>query len=223
MKERAGRAVRYAVPLVVMAFLGGGCSTTRHSHSQEQSTFLSSYERLESGGWGRAQYWADSNFKLEDYDRALVPQIKLYVSEASGITPEDAGRLSSMFRDQVTKRLQEVGWEIAKQPGKRTLTLSIALTELNAANPYLNGVTAVTPYLSVGIKALAITADVHVFVGEVSAEMQIVDSSSGEILAEAIDRRVGSQSILNVGSTWGDVEDAMEVWAERIAVGFTKK
>ena len=68
----------------------------------------------------------------------------------------------------------------------------------------------------------AIAADVHVFVGEVSTEVQVVDSTTGVILAEAMDRRVGTHSLWNAASTWGDVKDAMGIWTDRMADGLSK-
>ena len=124
--------------------------------------------------------------------------------------------------DVVNERLVEKGWELADAPGPRVALVRLALTEVDGAHPVGNILTSL-PYASSGaIQLLAVTADVHVFVGKVSTEVQVTDSTTGVILAEAVDRRVGSHSLLNMGSTWADVEDAIGVWVDRLARGLAK-
>ncbi len=58
--------------------------------------------------------------------------------------------------------------------------------------------------------------------GQVSTELQILDSSNGNVLAEAYNRRVGAHTLRPIGSTGGDVEDAVGEFAERLATGLER-
>ena len=72
------------------------------------------------------------------------------------------------------------------------------------------------------VTLLAISADVDAFVGEASWGAQVLNWATGATMAEAIDRRVVTQSMLNVGSSWAKVEDAIDVWVERASDGLLK-
>lgn len=210
--------------LLSSCLAASSCSTTMESKPVRHSGFLSDYARLgvpESGG---GMSWANPDFDLADYDSLFVPNVEMWLSQDNDkkLTKENAGRISGMFRSRTLELIAKRGWRIADKPGKRTATLRLALTELNAADPVGNLVAGSAPYLGTAVKVLAITADVHFFVGEVSTEVQILDSTTGKILAEALDRRVGNHSVWNTGSTWGDVEDAIGVWTERLAHELSK-
>jgi len=57
----------------------------------------------------------------------------------------------------------------------------------------------------------------YAFVGSAEAEMKLTDSVTGELLAAALDKRAGGASIKNATSfKWGDAQNAMDYWAEKI-------
>ena len=221
-KFRASACAAFLLTCIAL-LAATSCSTTRQSGSVRESGFLSDYGRLESDPVG-GNSWADPEFELFDYAGLFVPEIEFWLSEGneSSLSKENAERLASLFRAKTIEKLQEQGWRIVEEPGERTVSVRLALTELEGANRYGNIITSV-PYVSTAaIQALAITSDVNVFVGQASTEVQVVDSSTGKVLAEGLDRRVGAHSVVNIGSTWGDVEDAIEIWSGRIARGLSK-
>jgi len=215
--------MRVVVTMAVLA-VTVGCATTRHSEGIRHAGFLSDYNRLEDTGPGGSHHWSNPEFQLSDYDAVCVPQVELRLSKTNqdDLQPQNANRLATLFRTSAMDKLKEKGWIIAAEPGERTFTIRLALTELNPANPYANVVTGLPTYINTATLVLGVTTDVHLFVGKVSTEVQVIDSEDGTILAEALDRRVGSQSPLNMGSTWGDVEDVIDIWTDRLAAGFTR-
>ena len=57
----------------------------------------------------------------------------------------------------------------------------------------------------------------YAFVGSAEAEMKATDSSTGELLAAAVDKREGGAGIKAAASfQWGDSQNAMDYWAARI-------
>ena len=209
-------ALLYMLPIFALPTLWS--CTTLHSNRSSNSGFLTDYERLESSGRGEADWWVEPNFDLSPYTALHVPPVELWLSEENGaeVASEDSSRLLNLFHAMTVKKLREDNWEVVSQPSPTALNLKLALTEIGAANRVGNAITGFTPYLAPTVRTLAIAGDVHFFVGRVSTELQITDSQ-GKVLVEAMDRRVGAHSVLNVGSTWGDVEDAIDLWAERIA------
>ena len=153
-----------------------------------------------------------------------VPEVQLWLSEdnAGSVSPESLGKLARLFREQTVEKLSGVGWNVVDSPGPQTLSVRLALTEAVGANAVGNVLTSV-PYASTpAIQLTSRATDVHVFVGKASSEVQVVESRTGKVLAEGIDRRVGTHSLGNIGSTWGDVRDAIGVWSTRIARGLSK-
>jgi len=55
------------------------------------------------------------------------------------------------------------------------------------------------------------------FVGKASGEADITDAITGERIAAAVDRIVGTKSVTGVTSKWDDVTRAFDFWAERMA------
>ena len=200
-----------------------GACTTLESSTDRQAGFLTDYDRLRPDEVG-GNSWARPGIDLSQYDAAFVPPVELWVTDdvRDELDAEDAARLCGLFRAKVLEKFGEHGWKITSEPGPRVCTVRMALTELEGANPYGNIVTSLPYQTTTAIQVLALTADVHFFVGQASTEVQVVDSATGEVLAEGLDKRVGAHSVWNIGSTWGDVEDAMDVWADRIAEGLSK-
>lgn len=202
-----------------------GCSSTRQSTNQELSGFLMDYERLERPESGRAAFWANPSFELSDYDAIQVAEVEIWDStkRSDGIVQDDAVRLANMLRERTVAKLEAAGWRVVEEGGPRVAHLRMALTELNGANRFGNILTSM-PYMTTpAIKLVSAASDIHVFVGKASTELQILDSANGTVLAEAYDRRVGAHALSNIGSTWGDVEDSLEIFASRIAEGLAKE
>ena len=63
-----------------------------------------------------------------------------------------------------------------------------------------------------------LAADTQIFVGTAGIEAEILDSVTGERLAAAVDERAGSKALKGSTSTWSDVKDAFDYWAERLKV-----
>jgi hypothetical protein len=56
-------------------------------------------------------------------------------------------------------------------------------------------------------------------VGAASAEMEVVDSTTGERLAAAVDERAGTKALFaeRAYTQWGDVQAAIDYWSKRMA------
>jgi hypothetical protein len=60
-------------------------------------------------------------------------------------------------------------------------------------------------------------SDSYAFVGSAEAEMKMTDSVNGELLGEAVDQRAGGMGLKGAASfQWGDAQNAMDYWAQKI-------
>jgi hypothetical protein len=65
--------------------------------------------------------------------------------------------------------------------------------------------------------------DSYAFVGSAEAEMKVTDSVSGVVLAEAVDERAGGMGLKSAATfQWGDAQNGMDYWAERIPKRLTQ-
>ena len=65
--------------------------------------------------------------------------------------------------------------------------------------------------------AQSLATDSYAFVGSAEAEMKMTDSVTGEVLGEAVDQRAGGMGLKSAASfQWGDAQNAMDYWAEKI-------
>jgi hypothetical protein len=95
------------------------------------------------------------------------------------------------------------------------MKVSIALTDATSAVPGLRSISVIVPQARAlsAIKMLATGS--YAFVGSAQGAFKANDSTSGQLLAAAVDKRVGGTSIKNVTVfQWGDAQNAIDYWAK---------
>ena len=92
-----------------------------------------------------------------------------------------------------------------------------ALTDASSAVPVLRSISVVVPQArALSVIKMAATGT-YAFVGSAQGAIKVNDSVTGQLLAAAVDKRVGGASIKNVAVwQWGDAENAMEYWGNEI-------
>src|SRR5271167_4741291 len=72
-----------------------------------------------------------------------------------------------------------------------------------------------------GLQSLATGS--YAFVGSAEAEMKLTDSVNGALLVEAVDQRAGGMGLKSAASfEWGDAQNAMDYWAQKIPARITQ-
>jgi len=211
--------------LALVATLLIGCSPTKQARSMETSGFLGDlYPRMHKGGDSEALLLY-KNPKILLIPRGTYKKILLDPVQIWGEASTDRSKQKEM--QQVAEMLYSLvhnslakDYEMVTSPGPNTLRLQAALTRADKADVVLRAASTVPAPMNV----LALSSLVKnlgtgkpLFVGEISAELKILDAQSGEVLAASADRRVGNKR-LDVDSfdSWDDVHKAMEFWAEQI-------
>jgi hypothetical protein len=97
------------------------------------------------------------------------------------------------------------------------LKVSAALTDATSAVPVLRTVSVVVPQArALSVIKMAATGT-YAFVGSAQGAIKFNDSMSGQLMAAAVDKRVGGASIKNVDVwQWGDADNAMNYWGNLI-------
>jgi hypothetical protein len=192
------------------AALLAGCAATKQARDVQTSGFLGQDSALlREGTEGQALLvWHNPNADWAAYDKIKLDPVTIWAGENSAF--EDFSRpdrqtfadtFYAMLRDSLAQDYQMVG-----ELGSEVLHVQVAITDVQASNPTMDTISTVVPQalLLSGVKEL-VTGKPG-FVGEASVEGRILDGQSGELLAAAVDLRVGGKSVAGAPTdSWDDV------------------
>ncbi len=212
------RAVQWIV--VILATLSlCACAQTKQAGSVKDSGFLKDYSRLKPGKSGEAlERYENPNAHFAKYNQVVIDPITIWAVPKSAmgkIPQEEQEALATHFHQAVAKQLEK-DYQIVQSSGPDTMRLRLALTNADQSEVAGDVITTFIPQLHMLSNITSLATGTEWFVGEASAEGQLTDSQSGEILLEAVDRRVGQKAFKGVTNSWGDVEAAFNAWAEML-------
>jgi hypothetical protein len=168
---------------------------------------------------GAALVYVNPNVQWKDYDKVLLEPEQFWAADDSKVSTADQQILTTYFYNSLQTNLQK-SFTPATQPGPSTIKLQVALMDATTATPGLRSVSVVVPQARILNLAQSMATDSYAFVGSAEAEMK-ADSGSGELLAEAVDQRAGGLGLKGATSfRWGDAQNAMDYWAQRIPQRF---
>jgi hypothetical protein len=97
------------------------------------------------------------------------------------------------------------------------ITFAVAIINATGATPGLRSVSLVIPQARILNYAQSLATGHAAFAGSAVAAFKATDSSSGTLLAESVDKRIGGMAVANAAQIqWGDAEAAMDYWALHI-------
>jgi hypothetical protein len=182
------------------AFLGNDCSL------------------LTTGGKDQAgMRYVNPAAKWSQYNKVLIDPVTYWGGDSTKLSASDQQMLVNYFSQQLKEKLGEK-FQIVNQPGPGVMKLDVALTDAETATPVMRSISMIVPqaHMLANLKYLA-TGSMP-FVGAAQAEAKITDSTSGQILAMAVDKRIGGGSFTTGFQwQWGDAENAVNHWAELMA------
>jgi hypothetical protein len=215
----------------LIMFLLSGCSTTVESTPAAATAlesggplppavtgfFGSDASKLAPGPQGGAALaYVDPNAQWSKYTKIDLMPVEFWASADSTVSASDQQTLTTYFYNKLKQDLGQ-SFTLVDQPGPDVLTLRVALMDATAATPGLRTVSVVVPQARILNMAQSLATGSYAFVGSAEAEMKAADSTTGEMLAGAVDQRAGGMGIKSAESfRWGDSENAMDYWAQKI-------
>lgn len=223
------RSMLFILP-ALPALLLGACSQTVQSTppvvAQVESGappaaltgfFGADYSKLQPGGEGQAaMVYINPSAQWNQYDKIMLEPIEFWDSANSSVSPSDQHMLTAYLHNKLKQDLEK-HFTLVDQGGPGVMVLQGALVNATAATPGLRSVSVVIPQARLlnGVQSLATGS--YAFVGSAEAEMKLTDSTSGELLAAGIDKRAGGMALSSAAQwKWGDAENAMDYWAQKI-------
>lgn len=216
---RLARGLVVAATVLTTVLAAASCRATKSGDAEDikYSGFLSSYDGLTATDDSdmAAYRWIKPDLDLSAYHSILFdkPVAQMSAEALKEVGDEDMAQVLGVadqtFREHLKKR-----YTLTDTAGPGVLRIRTALAELDSSSAVLS-FTRIVPVGIVLSKTKQLATGTGINVGKVGAEMEMVDSVSGERLAAAVDRRVGTGVARKMFTYWGDVEAAFETWAER--------
>jgi hypothetical protein len=180
--------------------------------------FGDSYSLLHPGKQGQvAMVYVNPNAQWKQYNKILLEPVQFWDSPDTTVSPADQHMLTAYFYNQLKTDLEK-DFTIVDQGGSGVIELQVAVTNATSATPGLRSVSVAIPQARVlnGLQSLATGS--YAFVGSAEGEMKVTDASTGQLLAAAIDKREGGIALSAAAQwQWGDAENAMNYWAQKIS------
>jgi Protein of unknown function (DUF3313) len=211
------------LPLVGLSLLLlGACTTTQKvavNQADVNCAFLgNNCSLLTTGGKEQAGLrYVNPSAQWSQYNKILIDPVTYWGGDSTKMPASDQQMLVNYFSQQLKEKLGEK-FQIVNQPGPGVMKLDVALTDAETATPVLRSISMIVPqaHMLANLKYLA-TGSMP-FVGAAQAEAKVTDSVTGQILAMAVDKRIGGGSFTTGFQwQWGDAENAVNHWAELTA------
>jgi hypothetical protein len=203
--------------LLVIASLLGGCGPTKQARSLGPGEILFNHSMLQKGTGDEALLrFVSPTADLKSYSKVMLDPVMIYrPSDADQEQMADLQQLATNFYAYLYGELEK-DYGIVKTPVPGTLRIQTAVLRADKSGPVRDLLSSVIP-IGMGVSILKdFATGKPLGVGEVSAEMKITDAQTGDLLAAAVDRRVGGKNPAGMFNTWADANDAMEYWAKRL-------
>jgi len=158
--------------------------------------------------------YVNPNVNWGTYNQVIIAPVTFWAADDSKVSAADQQTLCNYTYDKFIKVLGK-NFILTSQPGPGVMKLSLALTDATSAVPGLRSISVLVPQAR-ALSAIKMAATgTYAFVGSAQGALKVNDSVSGQLLAAAVDKRVGGTSITNVDVfQWGDAENAIGYWAK---------
>jgi hypothetical protein len=200
--------------LAIMLMLAG-CGSSRQANEVEPQGFLGDYSMLTPGEQGQAVLrYVNQDADWAQYDKVLVEQVVVLRSpEAQAIPEEDLQTAANFLYAQLRQELGK-DFELVDAPAPNTLRVAAALTDAEPANQTMVVVSNVVPIAMATSGAYEYITGKPTFQGQAAAEAKITDAQTGELLAAAVDKRMGGRTLASAETSWTDVNNILAYWAQ---------
>jgi hypothetical protein len=176
------------------------------------------YALLQPGKEGQALLiYVNPTVTWSSYSKVMIEPVEFWDSTNSSVSPADQQMLTAYFYHQLKEDLQK-DFTIVDQPGPGVMVLRVALINAEGATPGLRSISVVIPQARIlnGVQSLATGS--YAFVGGAEAEIKVTDGRTGQLIAASADKRQGGMAISSAAQwKWGDAENVMNYWAQKIA------
>src|SRR5262245_14685446 len=217
--------------LVAMSALLSACATTKQvamptptmATPTPGSAFLPDPSLLQAGTTGQIdRVYLNPNANWGSYTKMMLDPVTIWSGRGSNMdkaSPKEQKALADAFytdlHNAVSKQCQMV-----TEPGPGTMRWRIAIVDASSANPFLNTLSTYEPHVHLidVVAGYAFNDGVAYWVGQATAEGYATDATTGTLLWEGQDKRVGTKTWgRDTLNSWDDVDNAFKAWSAAFA------
>ncbi len=204
--------------LIVSLCLACGATLGARDVKKAKAGFLDDYSVLEENpGPGARLRYLRKGVDWKRYDKMLLDPVQFWrgADVKAGLDEAEKQGLANYFHSTFYERMSR-DYEMVSLPQPGTMRVSIAFTRLGDRNVTLDTVSTYVPQMLLLSEIKTVFTGKPSFVGEAAFEAKFTDAHNGELLAAAVDKRVGGKTIKNMDD-WADVKSAIDYWVESLA------
>lgn len=128
----------------------------------------------------------------------------------TSVSSEDQQMPCSCFYNSLKENLQK-NFTLVDQPEPGVITFAVAIINAEGATPGLRSVSLVVPQARIVNYAQSLATGHAAFAGSAEAAFKATDSTTSQLLAESVDKRIGGMAVKNAAQVQrGDAEAAMD-------------
>lgn len=214
----------FATVIACVALLAG-CAATQQAGSVQTDSFLAPYQSLlvEGGNGNRAiLHYNDPDVDWASYHKMQLLPVQLLTDSKAELSANDKKALQQLvdaFSTALYNKLSR-DYTMVHTPEPGALQMQVAISHGTPSEVRLALVSKLPGPQRLANTVYSRASGKPAFSGGVTLELVIKDAASGRLLAAAADRQVGSMRIFkpNAFDTWGDVENALNFYAESIVL-----
>ena len=208
--------------LIMMVSFALMAGTGWAKKEMKPSGFLTDYSKLKEPkkGEGEADYnYVKEGVDWKSYDKIMIDHLVFFLSEDAeykAIQPDELKEIADTWHRAFIEALVE-DYEIVHEPGPGVLRFRAAIIDLVPTKRGLNAVTTVVPVgLAISVIKKGVTGS-GTGVGKVTAEAEVLDSLTNEVLGAMYDFKAGEKYRVDKAmSKWGHIRVAIESWAKSL-------
>jgi hypothetical protein len=205
--------------VIAAALLLGGCGGSYQARNVDiKQSLLVSPSILTPGTGDQALYrYIAPNVNVKNYTKVMIDPVIIGKSgELDAGELEDYQKLANNGYVYLVQELQK-DYTVVQSPQAGTFRVQLAIIDADTSKPVRNLTSSVTP-IGIGLNIVKTGATgKEMGVGEITAEMKITDAMTGQLLAAALDRRVGGKAAQGILDTWYNADQALQYWAKRLS------
>jgi len=196
-----------------------GCATTQQAPADQiKCSYLGSdCSKLTPGAEGQAALrFVNPAAPWMKYKKVMVQPVTFWGGDDTSVSPADQQMIVDYFQGALTETITK-NFEVVTTPGEDVMKVQVAITDTKTATPGLRSISTIIPQARLIGSLKQLATGTYPFVGGAQAEVKITDSVSGVVLAEAVDRRIGTGAMrAGLQWQWGDAENAINAWAQQM-------
>ena len=206
---------------LALATFVASCSVTQREKvtSQNYCPFLGSNlcAKLTPGSGGQFDLrYVNPNAQWTQYNKVLIQPVTFWAGDNTTVSAADQQMLTNYLYSALQQQLS-AKFQVVNEPGPGVMTVQVALNDATSATPGLRSISLVEPHARALATLKYLSTGTYPFVGSAQAEGKATDSVTGQVLGAAVSKRVGGGSVKAADQwQWGDAENALTYWAQKI-------